>query len=158
MTLSSLGCCLPLFALALCGKLQGKGVGPRRKLGRHLWSEMKDSYVSLLHTTRNDSRGSDRITKDWWRCFGFQGFWQETGPSVLPSPPSGSPKSPNTGIQQFSSVHSLSHVQLFATPWTAARQASLSITNSRSLLKLVGDAIPPSHPLSSPSPPAFNLS
>ena len=38
---------------------------------------------------------------------------------------------------QFSSVQSLSHVQLFATPWTAARQASLSITNSRSLLKLM---------------------
>ena len=36
---------------------------------------------------------------------------------------------------QFSSVQSLSHVQLFATPWTAARQASLSITNSRSLPK-----------------------
>ena len=33
---------------------------------------------------------------------------------------------------QFSSVQSLSRVQLFATPWTAARQASLSITNSRS--------------------------
>ena len=32
----------------------------------------------------------------------------------------------------FSSVQSLSHVQLFATPWTAARQASLSITHSRS--------------------------
>ena len=31
---------------------------------------------------------------------------------------------------QFSSVQSLSHVQLFATPWTAAHQASLSITNS----------------------------
>ena len=34
---------------------------------------------------------------------------------------------------QFSSVHSLSRVRLFATPWTAVRQASLSITNSRSL-------------------------
>ena len=33
---------------------------------------------------------------------------------------------------QFSSVQPLSHVRLFATPWTAARQASLSITNSRS--------------------------
>ena len=33
-------------------------------------------------------------------------------------------------------VQSLSHVQLFATPWTAAYQASLSITNSQSLLKL----------------------
>ena len=34
-------------------------------------------------------------------------------------------------------VQSLSHVQLFATPWTAARQASLSFTVSRSLLKLI---------------------
>ena len=37
----------------------------------------------------------------------------------------------------FSSVQSLSHVWLFATPWIAAHQASLSITNSRSLLKLM---------------------
>ena len=35
----------------------------------------------------------------------------------------------------ISSVQSLTWVQLFVTPWTAARQASLSITNSRSLLK-----------------------
>ena len=39
-------------------------------------------------------------------------------------------------LVQFSSVHSLSRVRLFATPWIAARQASLSITNSRSSLKL----------------------
>ena len=38
---------------------------------------------------------------------------------------------------QFSSIQSLSPVQLFATPWTAACQVSLSITNSQSLLKLV---------------------
>ena len=38
---------------------------------------------------------------------------------------------------QFSSVQSLSHVQLFAVPWTAALQASLSIANSQSLLKLM---------------------
>ena len=37
---------------------------------------------------------------------------------------------------QFSSVQSLSRVWLFGTPWTAARQASLSITNSQSSLKL----------------------
>ena len=36
----------------------------------------------------------------------------------------------------FSSVQSLSHVQLFATPWIAAHQASVSITNSQSSLKL----------------------
>ena len=38
---------------------------------------------------------------------------------------------------QFSSVQSLSRVQFFGTPWTAAHQASVSITNSRSLLKLM---------------------
>ena len=40
-------------------------------------------------------------------------------------------------VIQFSSVQSLSCVRLFATPWIAARQASLSITNSRSSLKLM---------------------
>ena len=47
----------------------------------------------------------------------------------------------------FSSVQSLSSVQLFAIPWTAARQASLSITNSWSLLKLMSieSVIPSNH-------------
>ena len=56
-------------------------------------------------------------------------------------------------------VQSPSHIWLFATPWTAACKTSLSITNSRSLLKLMSiELVMPSHPLSSPSPPAFNLS
>ena len=48
---------------------------------------------------------------------------------------------------QFSSFQSLSHVRLFATPWTAARQASLSFTNSRSSLRLMSieSVIPSSH-------------
>ena len=48
---------------------------------------------------------------------------------------------------QFSSVQSLSHVWLFAAPWIAARLASLSITNSRSLLKLTSIelVVPSSH-------------
>ena len=51
-------------------------------------------------------------------------------------------------VQDFSSVQSLSCVQLFATPWTAARQASLSITNSRSLLKLMSvESVMPSNHL-----------
>ena len=57
---------------------------------------------------------------------------------------------------QFSSVQSLSHVQLSATPWTAAHEASLSITNSQSLFKLMSiESVMPSnhlilcHPLSS---------
>ena len=48
---------------------------------------------------------------------------------------------------QFSSVQLLSCVQRFGTPWTAARQTSLSITNSRSLLKLMSieSAMPSNH-------------
>ena len=48
-------------------------------------------------------------------------FYQKMEPSLL----------------RFSSVQLLSHVQLFVIPWTAACQASLSITNSQSLLKLM---------------------
>ena len=55
---------------------------------------------------------------------------------------------------QFSSVQSLSRVRIFATPWIAARQASLSITNSRSSLRLTSiESVMPSghlimgHPL-----------
>ena len=48
----------------------------------------------------------------------------------------------------FSSVQLLSHVRLFATSWTAAHQASLSITNSRSLLKLMSiESVMPSNHL-----------
>ena len=112
---------------------------------------------------------------------------------------------PNSGRKDNKYKHkkfvfnSVTHLRLTIwTPWTAAHQASLSITNSWSLLKLmsiksvmpsnhlilchpllllpglpvhcqlleftqthvhkVSDAIQPSHPLSSPSPPAFNLS
>ena len=51
-------------------------------------------------------------------------------------------------VVQFSSVQSFSHVRLFVAPWTAARQASLSITNSQSLLKLMSiDSVRPSNHL-----------
>ena len=58
-------------------------------------------------------------------------------------------------------VKLLSHVRLLVTPWTAVCQASLSVTNSWSLLKLMSikSVMPSNHLiLSSPSPPAFNLS
>ena len=45
-------------------------------------------------------------------------------------------KNTTLNIYQFSSVQSLSHVRLFVTPWIAARQASLSITNSQSSLSI----------------------
>ena len=49
---------------------------------------------------------------------------------------------------KFCSVQSFGHVQLFATPWTAARQASLPITNSQSLLKLMSiESVMPSNHL-----------
>ena len=67
---------------------------------------------------------------------------------------------------QFSSVQSLSRIRLFATPWTAARQASLSITNSRSSLRLTAiESVMPSsrlilcHPLLllPPIPPSIRV-
>ena len=69
-------------------------------------------------------------------------------------------------INQFSSVQTLSHVWLFATPWIAARQASLSFTNSRSSLKLmsIGSVMQSSHlilchslPFLPPIPPSIRV-
>ena len=49
---------------------------------------------------------------------------------------------------QFSSVQSLSHIRFFATPWTTALQASLSITNSQSLPKFMSiESVMPSNHL-----------
>ena len=95
----------------------------------------------------------------------------DSPPVSLESSVCGGQASPSDGFQlgcdrvAFSycdlliAVQLLSHVRLFAIPWTAVHQASLSITNSQSLLRLhrVSDAIQPSHPPSSPSP-ALNLS
>ena len=72
----------------------------------------------------------------------------------------------NFHIHTFSSVQSLSHVRLFVTPWIAARQASLSITISRSLLKLTSiESVMPSNQLIlyrpllllSPIPPSIRV-
>ena len=55
---------------------------------------------------------------------------------------------PGVSLIEVSSVQSLSRVQLFATPWTAACQASLSITSSQSLLKLMSiESVMPSNHL-----------
>ena len=66
--------------------------------------------------------------------------WQVGSLPLLP------PGNPQSSIQ-FSSVQSLIRVRLFATPWIAARQASLSITNSRSSLRLtsIESVMPSSH-------------
>ena len=52
------------------------------------------------------------------------------------------------GLLPISSVQLLSHVQFFVTPWTAAHQSSLSITNCQSLLKLMSiESVMPSNHL-----------
>ena len=74
--------------------------------------------------------------------------------SVLCPPPSGEAALPIflfrwTLLSSFfwanNSVQSLNRVQFFATPWTAARQASLSITNSQGLPKLIESVMPSNH-------------
>ena len=80
-----------------------------------------------------DSRGWDSwmesLTERTWVCASSGRRWR-------------------TGKPQFSSIQSLSHVQIFATPWTEARQSSLSITNSWSLLKLTSiESVMPSNHL-----------
>ena len=86
----------------------------------------------------------------------------ECSPSV-PSRLVASMSQMQTRALNLSSVQfSRSVVSNSATPWTAARQASLSINNSKELTQKHvhwdGDTMQPSHPLSPPSPPAFNLS
>ena len=63
-------------------------------------------------------------------------------------------------IYKFSTVQSLSHVWLFATPWTEASQASLPITNFRSPPKTmyIESVMPSNHLILSSPSPAFNLS
>ena len=59
---------------------------------------------------------------------------------------------------QFSSVQSFSHVRLFETPWTATLPVHCQLPEfTQTHVHWVSNAIQPSHPLPSPSPPAFNL-
>ena len=108
------------------------------------WGKLRNCFKSVSSTARAESRGAYGNPVSNLSNFDYNHQWWASLCHI------------------FSSVQSLSLVQLFATPWTAASQASLSITNSQSLLKShilqVSVAIQPSHALSSPSPPAFNLS
>ena len=64
--------------------------------------------------------------------------------------------------KQIFAVQLLHHVRLFAMPWMAALWAPLSFYHllefAQTYVHRVSDAAQPSHPLSSPSPPTFNLS
>ena len=99
------------------------------------WDTWELGNSSLLGTTNNQLNLSNKQSKEL-HSRGFQLL------AVL--------------SVQFSSVQSLSRVRLCATPWIAARQASLSITISWSSFRLT--FIEPSHSRSSPSPPAPNPS
>ena len=77
------------------------------------------------------SMGSQRVGHDWATELNWM-LW--FGPGIE--------------LRKVSSVQSLNHVWLFVTPWTAAGQASLSITSSRSLLKLMSiESVMPSNHL-----------
>ena len=82
----------------------------------------KNTGVVAIPFSRGSSRPRDRTTISCNSCTGRQilHHWANWKAHLL----------------QFSSVQLLSHVRLFATPWITARQASLSITNSRSSLRL----------------------
>ena len=86
-------------------------------------------HMTILHV--ENSKESTKTKKDLLEL-----IYEETHPMFL-----------NQKTIQFSSVQSLSRVRLFATPWIAARQASLSITNSRSSLKhtSIESVMPSSH-------------
>ena len=106
----------------------------------------------------------------WYSSFFFFNFYFVLGCSQLAMLWSFQVNSEGTQSYRFVVVQSLSRVQLFGTPWTAALQASLFITNSCSLLKLMSiESVMPSnhlifcHPLllflSSPllsSPPSYH--
>ena len=86
---------------------------------------------------RPQSMGSQRVRHDWATSLHFTNIlaWEI-------------PRTGESGGLQSSSVQSLSRVQLFATPWTTAHQASLSISNSWSLPKLMSiESVMPSNHL-----------
>ena len=97
-----------------------------------------DSY-SLDHQGSPTSTLVNNVCKTWWISCLIPSSVKRDGMYLRVVTPN----------IQFSSVQSLSCVQFFATPWTAARQASLPITNSQSLLKLVSiESVMPSNRLS----------
>ena len=107
------------------------------------WSKDWSFSFSVSISPFNEQSGMISFRTDWFDLLAVQGTHTIT----------------IEHDHQFSSVQSLSHVRLFVTPWTAAHQASLSITNSWSLLKLISiELVIPSNHLSSPSPPAFDFS
>ena len=96
----------------------------------HYWNSYERAF--RLHYSRSSCLWPEHrkwISRKKWKL-NFQAH-QIPGLFIRPTGPAGEL------IGRFSSLQLLTHVRLFATPWIAARQASLSITNSRSLPKLM---------------------
>ena len=109
---------------------------------------------ALLSNSGNDKLHLLPWTSMCWLLMGFSkgdswhSGWAHCLCSLLCSTPSALlPEEIDPDHSQFSSVQSLIRVRFFATPWIAARQASLSITNSRSSLRLtsIESVMPSSH-------------
>ena len=83
--------------------------------------KLKPAWIGQHKSPWSGGQGAGGTTEDLESSAGAKQTW----------------KSQPFCIYVFSAVQSLSRVHLFVTPWTAARQASVSITNSRSLLKLM---------------------
>ena len=104
----------------------------------------RDLFKEIFHAKMDTVR--DRTSKDLKETEDIKKRWQENKKTkqpfycVIPS-------RVWSLLELFSSSQSLSSVQLFVTPWTAACQASLSIANSWSLLKLMSivSVMPSSH-------------
>ena len=78
----------------------------------------------------------DVLMKKMWYIYTMEYYSASKKNGIMPSEASRTSLLYHIKWSQFSSFHSLSCVWLFATPWIAARQASLSVTKSRNLLKL----------------------
>jgi len=110
-------CVLPQSCPTLCAPVDCSLPG----FSIHGISQAKILELVAISFSRGSSWPRDR---SWVFSLSCMGQWILYHWATLKAP-----------ITSFSSVQSLSHVQLFATPWIAARQASLSITNCWSLTK-----------------------
>ena len=92
---------------------------------RHgVWGEREVKNDS--HQTVSSSRtGNLSYLSPYLQCLKEYRIWNQERPKFKSCPTT-------SWLTQFSSVQSLSHVQLFATPWTTAHQAALAITNPQS--------------------------
>ena len=114
--------------------------------GQRSWSSKKEFWRKCSYEEKEFQKFASSLLSVCWILRVTHTGWKSTKLYIK-----------NNSVQ-FSSVQSLSHVRLFATPWIVARQASLSITNSRSSLKLMSiESVMPSRHLILCRPPFLLL-